>query len=105
MVPTYVFPEMKLCDLVIFRTELLCSFSQFPHSCIWEYINRSQIHEFRNWERGRTVSFLGIDKSDFRYSVEEKYVESPCDWLDEEGQISSQIVHEEQEGGDGNRST
>jgi len=34
--------------------------------------------------------------------VEEKNVASPCDWLDEEGQISSQIVHEEQEGGDGN---
>jgi hypothetical protein len=23
-----------------------------------EYINRSQIHECRNWERGRAVSFL-----------------------------------------------
>jgi len=26
----------------------------------WEYINRSQIHESRNWERGRAVSFLRI---------------------------------------------
>ncbi len=24
----------------------------------WEYINPSQIHECRNWERGRAVSFL-----------------------------------------------
>jgi hypothetical protein len=35
----------------------------------WEYINRFQIHECRNWERGRAVSFPGIHKSDFRYSV------------------------------------
>jgi hypothetical protein len=34
-----------------------------------EYINRSQIHECRNWERGRAVSFLGIDVSNFRYSA------------------------------------
>jgi hypothetical protein len=26
----------------------------------WEYINRSQIHECRNWERGHAVLFLGI---------------------------------------------
>jgi hypothetical protein len=57
--------------------------SQFPHSCIcerftyshdrstysWEYINRSQIHECINWERGRTVSFLGIFVTDFPYTV------------------------------------
>ncbi len=35
----------------------------------WEYTNRSKIHECRNWERGRTVSFLGIHKSDFQYSI------------------------------------
>ncbi len=28
-----------------------------------EYINRLQIHECRNWERGSAVSFLGIHKS------------------------------------------
>jgi hypothetical protein len=32
-------------------------------------INRAHIHECRNWEWGSTVSFLGIHKSDFRYSV------------------------------------
>ncbi len=37
---------------------------------IWKYINRSQKHECRNWERGRAVLFLGIHKSDFRYSAE-----------------------------------
>ncbi len=31
------------------------------------YIKNSQIHECRNWERGRTVSFLGIFVSNFRY--------------------------------------
>jgi hypothetical protein len=30
------------------------------------------MHECRNWEQGRTVSFLGINKSDFRYSVSGK---------------------------------
>ncbi len=32
----------------------------------WKYINCSQIHECRNWERGRAVSFLGINQLDFR---------------------------------------
>jgi hypothetical protein len=35
----------------------------------WEYVNRSQIHECGNWERGRAVSFLEIDKSDLVGSV------------------------------------
>ncbi len=88
----YEFPEMKLHGLVISKTELYCSVSQYPNSCIceqfiyfqdwsayfaaaekadrsWEYENRSKIHEFRNWDRGRAVSFLGRHKLDFRYSV------------------------------------
>ncbi len=32
-------------------------------------INHSHIHECRNWERGRSVSFLGIYVSNFRYSA------------------------------------
>jgi hypothetical protein len=32
-------------------------------------VNRSQIHECGNWERGRTVPFLGIHKSDLFCSV------------------------------------
>ncbi len=66
--------------------------SQFLHSCIceefiyshdcstffcciafadrsWEHMNRSKIHECRNWERGHVVSFLGIFVSNFRCSV------------------------------------
>jgi hypothetical protein len=33
------------------------------------YINCSQKHECRNWERGRAFSFLGICVSNFRYSA------------------------------------
>jgi hypothetical protein len=36
---------------------------------IMEIKNRSQIHECRNWERGRTTTFLRIFVSNFRYSV------------------------------------
>jgi hypothetical protein len=40
---------------------------------LWEYKNRSQIHECRNWKRGcalrRAVSFLGIFVLNFRYSA------------------------------------
>ncbi len=79
LVPIYVFPEMKLGDLVI----MFCL--PIPHSCICErfiyshdqsvkdqlreYINRSQIHKCRNWERGCAVSFLGIYVLNFRDSV------------------------------------
>ena len=35
----------------------------------WEYVNRSQIHECRNWKWGCPVSFLGIHKSDLLSSV------------------------------------
>ncbi len=31
-------------------------------------MNRSQIHECRNWKQGRAVSFLGMYVSNFRYS-------------------------------------
>jgi hypothetical protein len=79
------------------RNETAQPCSQFLHSCIcerfiysldqsanpiqqnrqtyrlWEYINRSQIHECRNWKRGcalrRAVSFLGIFVLNFRYSA------------------------------------
>ncbi len=66
--------------------------SQFPLSCVcerfvyshdlpaysaagkyvdrsWEYTNRSQTHECRNWVWGRAIPFLGIHKWDFRSST------------------------------------
>ncbi len=36
LVRIYVFPEMKLLCLVISKTELQCSVTQFPYSCIYE---------------------------------------------------------------------
>jgi hypothetical protein len=63
--PIYVFPEMKLRGLVpnfhIHVSNLYISKADGS----WVYINRSQIHEYRNWERGRAVSFLGIIVSNF----------------------------------------
>jgi hypothetical protein len=38
----YVFPKMKLPDLIIFKRESSCSVSQFPHSCICERFIYSQ---------------------------------------------------------------
>ncbi len=35
----------------------------------WEYINRSQKHECRNWDCGRAVPFLEIYISNFWYSI------------------------------------
>ncbi len=61
-----IFSEMKLHCLV-------------PNYCIHVsmsdlyiptiYINRAQIHECGNWERGSAVSFLGIHKSDLLCSA------------------------------------
>ncbi len=76
-------------DTSIPRNETARHRSQFVHSCIcerfiyfhnqsaffsciaftdrsWEYINCKQIHECRNWEWGRAISFLGIFVSNFR---------------------------------------
>ncbi len=67
-------------DLCIPRKRIVRPQSRFPHSCVcersvcshnrstyfpaaekadpsWEYINRSQKHECRNWDCGRAVSF------------------------------------------------
>ncbi len=89
----YVFPEMKLLGLIFpkqnydvlspnFPTFMhlwaiytfpgsICLFccSQIDRPILGIYINRSEVHECRNWERGPTVLFLGIHKSDFRYSA------------------------------------
>ncbi len=87
LVPTYVFLEMKLCCLLISKTDLWCSVYQFLHSSIcesfkyfqersvyfaaakyvdpsWEYINRSQTHECGNWDWGRAIPRKGIKKLD-----------------------------------------
>jgi hypothetical protein len=44
LVPIYVFPEMKLCSLLISKTELEYSVSQFLHSYICErFMNISRV--------------------------------------------------------------
>ncbi len=62
---------VSVSDLYIPRISLLFLLqpNRHDHDQSWEYINRSQIQECRNWEWGRAVSFLGIHKSDFRYNV------------------------------------
>jgi hypothetical protein len=76
-----IFPKMKLCGLVpTFCIHISVSDLYIPKISpptllfafvdrSWDYIHRSQIHECRNWERGRAVSFLGIFVSNFQYSV------------------------------------
>jgi hypothetical protein len=62
LVPIYVFPEMKLCGLVISKTELKCSASPFPHSCICErLINPGSVCLFCCSQISRPI--LGIYKS------------------------------------------
>ncbi len=40
----------------------------------WEYINRSQTHECKNWDWGRAIPFPEIHKFNFQYSaVTEKW--------------------------------
>ncbi len=49
------------------RSAYFCSIAFADWS--WQYINFSQIHECRSWERGRAVSFLGLFVVNFRYSA------------------------------------
>ncbi len=83
---------MKLCSLLISKTELQCYVSQFLHcyncerfiyfqdrstySCegkyadgSWEYVNHSQTHGCGNWDWGRAIPRKVIHKWDFRCSV------------------------------------
>ncbi len=61
---------MYLWGIYIFPG-LVCLFfsSQIGRLILGIYKNHSQIHDWNNRERGRAVSFLGIHKSDFWYSV------------------------------------
>ncbi len=75
-------------DLCIPRKGTVRPQSQFPHSCVcerfiyshgwstyfpaaeeadrsWEYINRTQKHDCRNWDCGHVVPFLGLYVSNF----------------------------------------
>ncbi len=59
LVPIYVFPEMKLCvqpRLIYFQDRSVYFAAATYVDRYWEYINRSQTHECRNW--AETVQFL-----------------------------------------------
>ncbi len=63
-----------MCRLLISTFMYLWAIHIFIISHNWsaedrsgEYINRSEIHEYRNWEQGRAVSFLEIYVSNFHW--------------------------------------
>jgi hypothetical protein len=61
--------HVSVSDFYIFpRSVSLFCFNVFADR-LWEYINRSQIHECRNWEPGRAVSFSGNIFSSFPYGA------------------------------------
>ncbi len=64
-----VSPLIYLWEIYVFPGSvcLLCCSQYVERS--WEYINRTQTHECRNWDWGRGIPFLGIHKFDFPYSV------------------------------------
>ncbi len=71
----YVFLFWELRGLSpIFLHLYVCGIYKFPGSAHLfpaaeqsEFINRSQTHEFGNWDCGRKIPFLGIFVSNFRY--------------------------------------
>jgi hypothetical protein len=54
-------------DLYISRIGPLHIFPAADIDRSWEYINRSQTHEYGNWDCGRAIPFLGIFGPNFRY--------------------------------------
>jgi hypothetical protein len=68
LVPNFCI-HVSVSGLYIYSHDLslFCCIAFADRSC--EYINHSQIREYRIWDRGRAVSFMGIFVSNFRYSV------------------------------------
>ncbi len=79
----YVFPEKEFCAASVPFSTLMCLWAiyiyiptisppiflqQNRQTDLWEYINRSQKHECRNWDCGG-VPFLGIFVSNFWHCV------------------------------------
>ncbi len=56
----------SICEPFIYSRDRSTFFLQQKS---WEYINRSQIHEWRIWEQGSPVSFLGIFVLNVWFSV------------------------------------
>ena len=73
LVPNF-YNHVSLSDIycIVFSRSVRLFFCIAVADRSWEYINRSQIHECRNREQGRAVSFLEIFVSNFRCSVSDK---------------------------------
>ncbi len=68
--PQSQFPHSSVCEQFIYSHDLSAYSAAGKYvDRTWEYINRSQTHECRNWDWGRANSFLGIYKWDFRCSA------------------------------------
>ncbi len=67
--PCSQFPYSHICGQFISSQDRSTYFAAAKKAdWLWEYINRSQIYERRNWDRHRTVSFLRIFL--FQFSVQ-----------------------------------
>ncbi len=72
MQPQYLLAYSCVCEQFIYSHGSVCLILLQENMWIlsWEYINRLPTHECGNWDWGRAISFLGIHKWDFRYSVD-----------------------------------
>jgi hypothetical protein len=59
------FLHLCICEQFIYSLHRSTCFAAKEVDPLWEYINRSQMHECRNWERGLVVSYVGIYVSIF----------------------------------------
>ncbi len=65
--PISTFLYLWVIYIFLWSIRLFCCIAFVDRS--WEYLNRSQIHECRNWKWGRTVLFWGIFVSTFQDSA------------------------------------
>jgi hypothetical protein len=78
LVPNF-YIHIYVSDLYIPRIGQQTQYSKISGPIVGIYTRKSltvTVHECRNWERGRAVSFLGIFVSNLRCSVDLKYF--PC---------------------------
>ncbi len=75
------YTQISLRDLYISRIGLLILLQPNMLDRSWEYINHSQTYECRNWDRGRTIPFLGIHKLDFWYRVYPNMAYGTCAYI------------------------
>jgi hypothetical protein len=73
--PQFQFPHLCAYERFIYSQDRSVHIQYFGFPAAeyadqsWEYINRSQTHECRNWDCGHAIPFLGIFVSNFRYCI------------------------------------